>query len=174
MNDPRLQASAMLHALHAQGAASDRAKQMMLYGQFVGSWQGSRIVHETAGRRRELAAEVYFDWVLEGRAVQDVWIARAPHDGRAVMYGTTLRVYDPAGDCWHITWIDPLTQSTMRMVGRKVGDDIVQECRGDDGRLRQWVFTEIAADAFHWISREQTDDAAGWNLRVEFFLHRRT
>jgi hypothetical protein len=167
-----LESSAMLRTLHALAPAPDRAAQMMLYGQFLGSWEGTRIVHEAPGRRRELRAEVHFDWVLEGRAVQDVWIARAPEDGRPVMYGTTLRVYDPGADCWHITWIDPLTQYTMRMVGRKVGENIVQECRGEDGRLRQWMFTEIMPDAFHWISREQTDDPAGWQVRVEFFLRR--
>ena len=164
--------SAMLRALHAAGPAPDRAERMMLYGQFLGSWQGTRIVHDAAGARRELAAEVHFDWVLEGRAVQDVWIARAPEDGQPVMYGTTLRVYDPARDCWHISWFDPLTQYTMRMVGRQVGEDIVQECRGEDGRLRQWMFTEITPQAFHWISREHTDDGTGWNVRVEFFLRR--
>ena len=30
----------MLKALHADGPAADRAEQMMLYGQFVGSWDG--------------------------------------------------------------------------------------------------------------------------------------
>ena len=58
------------------------------------------------------------------------------------------------------------------MVGRQVGEDIVQECRGEDGRLRQWMFTEITPQAFHWISREHTDDGTGWNVRVEFFLRR--
>jgi len=166
-----LENSAMLRALHACAPAPDRASGMLLYGQFVGSWRGTRIVHETLTQRRELQAEVHFDWVLQGRAVQDVWIARAPEDGRPVMYGTTLRVFDPGTDCWHITWIDPLTQHTMRMVGRKVGNDIVQECPGEDGRLRQWIFTEIAPDAFHWISREQTGDD-GWTVRVEYFLRR--
>jgi len=29
------------------------------------------------------------------------------------------------------------------MTGRKVGDEIVQEYRADDGRRVQWLFTEI-------------------------------
>ena len=70
------------------------------------------------------------------------------------MYGTTLRVYDPQSDAWHITWIDPVRQAYDRMIGRKVGEDIVQEYRSQQGARCQWLFTEITADSFHWISRD--------------------
>jgi hypothetical protein len=104
--------------------------------------------------------------------VQDVWIAREPETRAVAMYGTTLRVYEPGADHWHIIWFDPLTQYNTRMTGRKVGDDIVQECRLEDGSLRQWIFTEIARDSFHWISRETAAGTDAWNVRVEFYLRR--
>lgn len=171
--DERIPAgSPMLRALHAGGPAADRAARMALYGQFLGSWSGTRVVHEGGGARRELLAEVHFDYVLQGRAVQDVWIARSRDTGEPVMYGTTLRVYDPRADHWHINWFDPITQASMRMVGRKVGDDIVQESRAEDGRLVQWMFTEITVDSFHWIARDDSGDGSGWTVRVEFFLRR--
>ena len=72
---------------------------MMLYGQFVGAWEGSLVYQDSEGTRRETSSEVHFGWALEGRAVQDVWIAPARHARDAtqhpLMYGTTLRVYDP-------------------------------------------------------------------------------
>ena len=90
------------------------------------------------GVRRETTAEVHFGWVLEGRAIQDVWIAPSRHgrkDGeRLLMHGSTFRVYDPQNDLWHITWIDPVKQLRSCMTGRKVGDEIVQEYRADDGK----------------------------------------
>lgn len=46
-------------------------------------------------------------------------------------YGTTLRVYDPGLDAWHILWSDPLTQTYQRQLGRARGNDIVQEGRDD-------------------------------------------
>jgi hypothetical protein len=161
----------MLRALEAYAPAADRARQMMLYGQFVGSWRGRRVAQDADGKRGELQAEVHFGWVLEGRAVQDVWIARTPTDDRVQIYGTTLRVYDPQEDCWHITWIDPLSQQTVQMIGREAGHDIVQECRDEAGRLRQWMFTGIQAKAFHWLSKEQTGDGE-WTVRAEYFLAR--
>jgi hypothetical protein len=165
-------------ALLASGPAADRAANMMLYGQFVGSWDGKVVVHEVDGGRRESSSEVHFGWVLGGRAVQDVWIAPSRHARQPAehdrMYGTTLRVYDPRSDVWHITWIDPVRQAYDRMIGRKVGDDIVQEYRNQQGTRCQWLFTEITAQSFHWISRDCADERAGWNVRAEFFLRRTT
>jgi hypothetical protein len=169
--------AALADALLTADPAADRAGAMMLYGRFVGSWDGTFVVHESSGPR-ESSCEVHFGWVLEGRAVQDVWIAPARR-GRAAgegdrMYGTTLRVYDPRGDVWHITWIDPVRQMFNRMTGRPVGDDIVQEYRADDGTLCQWMFTEITAHSFHWISRDSVDGGGTWTRRGEFFLRRRS
>jgi hypothetical protein len=96
----------MLKALHAEGPAPDRTRQMMLYGQFVGSWKG-RVVSQnfkvdpqgevkfddTNETRSEMAAEVHFGWVLQGMAIQDVWIATPFQATQPIMYGTTLRYY---------------------------------------------------------------------------------
>jgi len=164
--------------LLAGGPAPDRAEQMMLYGRFVGSWDGKVVVHEPGGARRESSAEVHFGWALCGRAVQDVWIAPSRHARKPGeqdrMYGTTLRVYDPRSGIWHITWIDPVKQAYDRMTGRQLGEDIVQEYRNEQGARCQWLFTEITADSFHWISRDSADDGKTWNVRAEFFLRRRT
>ena len=169
--------SLMLDALHAEGPAADRADRMMLYGQFVGSWDGTLAYQDAEGVRRETSAEVHFDWALEGRAVQDVWISPARHTRtvteRPLMYGTTLRVYDPDNDLWHITWIDPVRQAFNRMTGNQVGNDIVQEYRASDGTLCQWLFTEISAGSFHWTNRESKDEGKSWKVRGEFFLRRR-
>jgi hypothetical protein len=163
--------------LHADGPAPDRAAQMMLYGQFMGSWDGMLKYLDAGGVRRETTAEVHFGWVLEGRAIQDVWIAPSrlgrKEGERLLMHGSTFRVYDPQNDLWQITWIDPVRQVVNRMTGRRVGDEIVQEYRTEEGRRCQWLFAEITADAFHWINRESADNGESWTIRGEFFLRRR-
>src|SRR4030095_12519605 len=122
----------MLNALHADAPAADRAEGMMLYGQFVGSWEGQiktkkfqtinaelRFDYESAVQESTL--EVHFGWALEGRAIQDVWISPIRSEVNDTtsygMYGTTLRIYDPKNNCWYITFIDPFTtQSYHRMI----------------------------------------------------------
>lgn len=165
------------HALIASAPASDRAEEMMLYGQFIGTWDGKVIVHRPGGQCFENSCEVHFGWVLGGRAVQDVWIAPS-HKTKAAgaqdgMYGTTLRVYDSKTDQWEITWIDPVRRTFNRMVGHPVGNEIIQEFRDEAGNICQWCFTDIRPDSFHWISRESKDERKTWNLTAEFFLDRR-
>lgn len=162
--------------LLAAGPAQDRAEGMMLYGQFVGAWEGTMRYPRPDGTSLETSCEVHFGWVLEGRAVQDVWMAparRTRKDGEPpLMYGSTLRVYDPRRDVWRITWNDPVRQVFDTMTGRKVGSDIVQDYRTEAGALREWRFTEIAADSFHWIAREAGGDPDAWRILGEFFLRR--
>src|SRR5208337_1967054 len=99
-----------LEALSFDGAASDRAAKMMLYGQFVGSWDLQVVDYEADGKRWEGIGEVHFGWVLEGRAIQDVWISPPRNQRKTISttrntYGTTLRVYDPNMAAWHILWM---------------------------------------------------------------------
>ena len=160
------------------GPARDRADKMMLYGQFVGAWDGTLSRYGAGGERSDSSAEVHFDWALEGRAIQDVWIApsrrgRAPGEADG-MYGTTLRVYNPKTDSWDITFIDPVRQKHDRMTGRQAGADIVQEYRKADGTICQWCFFEITPNSFHWVSRESADERRTWRLTAEFHFKRRS
>ena len=89
------------------GPASDRAEKMALYGQFVGTWDTDVVSHEQDGAQHRGHGEIHFGWVLEGRAIQDVWMIPRREERRAGMpampvagnwYGTTLRIYDPRID----------------------------------------------------------------------------
>ena len=79
----------------------------MLYGQFVGSWDGVLRYLDAEEIRHETTPEVHFGWVLDGRAVQDVWIApsrQGRREGeRLLMHDSTFRIYDPQTDSWQIT-----------------------------------------------------------------------
>jgi len=171
----------MLDVLAATGPFADLRSPLMLYGQFVGAWDGTVVVHRRDGTDREESCEVYFGWVLDGRAIQDVWIAPARRDrddpsrpSANDIYGTTIRVYDPANEVWHISWIEPNTGSFSHMTGRQMGDDIVQEYQDAEGACWQWCFTEITTDSFRWLARESLDDGRSWTVRNEFLLRRRT
>jgi hypothetical protein len=77
-------------------------------------------------------------------------------------YGTTLRVYDPGLDAWHILWSDPATQFYTRQIGRARGQDIVQEGKLDSGDILRWSFTEITPNSFHWLGEHSADGGATW------------
>ena len=169
----------MKDVLGSNGPNKEYASKLMLYGQFVGSWEGHVIVHRSDGTKREESCEVLFGWVLDGKAIQDVWIAPARKDriqeGRSTekdIFGTTLRIFNPKTDQWEIHWIEPNTQSYEYLTGKQVGDDIVNEYKSEEGQINQWMFTEITKDTFHWIGRESNDNKKTWKIRNEFFLKR--
>jgi len=152
----------LLETLHSRGPAADRAEQMMLYGRFVGDWEMAATVYAEDGGTHTGQGEIHFGWALDGRAVQDVWILSD------VFYGTTLRVYDPGLEAWHIIWSDPLRQYYSRQIGRPQGKEITQDGKDDSGALVRWRFTQITDDFFHWIGTRSVDDGQTWQLQAEF------
>jgi hypothetical protein len=149
-------------ALHANAPAADRADKMGLYGWLIGDWKMDATVHRDDGSLHRGPGEIYFGWVLEGRAIQDVWILPG------VFHGTTLRVYDPALDAWHILWSDPLRQYYVRQLGRARGADIVQEGTNDAGQRTRWSFTDITSDRFRWLGEISDDGGVTWRTQAEF------
>jgi len=171
----------LISVLHADGPAADRAKQLDLYGQFVGRWNTDVVTHTPDGARHQSKGEIHFGWVLQGRAIQDVWMIPRLEDRRpdtlplpvaGNWYGTTLRVYDPALDAWRIFWIDPATNYYGQQIGRRQGADIVQEGASESGALTRWSFTEITPMSFHWKGEASMDKGATWRLLVEVFARR--
>jgi hypothetical protein len=151
-------------ALHSHGPAADRADKLGLYAWLVGRWDMDGVIYLENGKH-EARGEIHAGWVLEGRAIQDVWIFPG------AFYGTTLRVYDPGLDAWHILWSDPLKQYYSRQLGRASGNRIVQEGASDAGVRTRWSFTEITPSSFHWTG-ERLVRGADWAIQAEFFARR--
>ncbi|HUZ65015.1 MAG TPA: hypothetical protein VMU82_15020 [Acetobacteraceae bacterium] len=158
--------SSFIAALHTDGPAPERADKMGLYGWLIGQWEMDATMHGDDGTRHRGRGEIHFAWALEGRAIQDVWILPG------VFYGTTLRIYDPGLDAWHILWSDPLRQFYTRQIGRAQGPDIVQEGRNDAGDAVRWRFIDITPDSFRWLGERSTDGGKTWQLQADFLARR--
>jgi hypothetical protein len=153
-------------ALCADGPAPDRAEKLNLYGWLVGSWQMQASTFDADGTKHTGRGEIHFAWALEGRALQDVWILPG------VFYGTTLRIYDPGMDAWHIIWSDPLRQFYARQIGRARGNDIVQEGTDAAGAAIRWTFTDITPNSFRWLGERSDDGGRTYWLQAEFLATR--
>jgi hypothetical protein len=173
-----------INALHSDGPAPDRAEKMGLYGWLIGAWEMAVIVRMENDAEYRGKGEIHFGWVLEGRAIQDVWITpprgarNDPIGAAANFYGSTFRIYDPGIDgqgsgVWHIFWLDPVKQFYSRMIGRADGKDI-EQLTVNETPQRRWRFSEIKPNSFHWTADvdEGTDGAVQWRRHVEFFARR--
>jgi hypothetical protein len=173
--------SGLVAVLHADAAATDRADKLALYGQFVGDWEADIVTLAPDGARHAGEVEIHFGWVLEGRAVQDVWMIPRRKDrhrdspGMPIAgnwYGTTLRIYDPALDAWRIYWIDPATNIYRQQIGRAQSSSIVQEGLTETGALSRWSFHDITPSSFRWEAEVSDDQGASWFRLVEISARR--
>jgi hypothetical protein len=172
-------AVSFIDALHTFGPSADRADQMKLYGWLIGRWTMDVVVHQHDGSKRSMHGFVSAGWVLEGRAIQDVFAVPG------LFYGSTLRVYDTGLDAWHVHWTDPMNQVYVPLIGRASGNEIVNEGKepsslarlyGDTSTLDKettirWIFSDITPDSFRWRS-ERSVDGMRWILQREFFGRR--
>jgi hypothetical protein len=165
-------------ALAAPGRSPEIPESADLYGELIGSWELDVFHYGVDVAARRIKGEVHFGWVLEGRAVQDVWIMprrpeRTPDLGKTTnMYGTTLRVWDSSIQAWRVTWINPVTGGREELIGNRSGKDIVQVGTHPDGTPIRWIFTEITPDSFHWIGEALNPDGKTWKLEGEFRARR--
>ena len=169
----------MKTALTAAGRSPEIPKALDAYGWLVGSWELD-VLHYWAidVSARGLKGEVHADWILEGRALQDVWIMprrserTAKADKKLNMYGTTLRLWDPLIQAWRITWRNPAGDHYEEQIGRLNGKDIVQIGVRPDGTPTRWRFTEITSNSFHWLGESLGLDGQTWKLEGEFRARR--
>jgi hypothetical protein len=160
-----------MRLLGADGPAPEHREKLMLFGQFVGDWEFEGVARNADGAHLTDKGEIHFSWVLQGRAVQDLWIERERSDAQPKTYGTTIRMYDPKIDAWRITFIEPGYVAIRSLVGGQVGDEIVLEGSDSDGTPIRWIFSEIKPNAFHWRGERKTGDA--WRVYEELDAHRK-
>ena len=176
---PRDEKTDFHDALTAPGRSPEIPESADVYGWLIGSWELEVCHYVVDVAARNIKGEVHFDWVLEGRAVQDVWImpprSKRMRDADRMlnMYGTTLRVWDPAIQAWRVTWVNPATGRRDELVGRRIGPDIVQIGTHADGTPIRWTFTEITPNSFRWMGEALQADGKTWKLEAEFRAKRK-
>jgi hypothetical protein len=174
-----IQATDFRSLLAAPARSPEIPESADVYGWLCGSWDLEVLRYrgiDVSGRG--LSGEVHAGRVLEGRAVQDVWIMPRPeHRGGDVdrgmnMYGTTLRSWDASIDAWRIAWTNPV--SGHREEGRPL--ERPGHSSGStrpDGTKTRWTFTEITPTSFHWRG-EAASEQGNLDGRREFIATRRS
>lgn len=148
---------AFFDALISNGPEAALAAENRIFEPLIGSWDLDVTWFEKGEAVRKARGEWHFSWVLEGRAVQDVWIVPPRSERRTAAelyeYGTSVRFYDANLGAWRSIWIGPMRGLALTFVARKVEGSIVLETRRDDGLRMQWMFSEVDAHRFNWRSR---------------------
>jgi hypothetical protein len=157
--------------LHAAGPDPERAAKLGLYAWLVGDWEFEITTILEDGATHGGHGEIHAGWVLQGRAIQDVWSIPEPLPGAGSWYGTTLRIFDPNLDAWRIFWNDPAVNFFSQQIGRARGSDIVQEGPSPKGGTMRWTFSEIEPESFHWKAERSANDV-DWRKQVDIRARR--
>ena len=171
--------SSLLQALGSPERSNELTEREDIYGWLIGGWEATVYDYAADGTARESSGEWHFGRVLEGRAIQDVWIAppRSQRKGKTLSkqynrYGTSIRVYDREMAAWRVTWFNPVIGVRNDLVGRRQGDDIVQEGLASDGHKIRWSFKDITPKSFRWLGEYLESDGKTWRLQAEFRARR--
>lgn len=152
-------------------------EKLNLFGQFVGEWDFEWTGYNDDGTSQKVNGEWIFNWILEGRAVQDVWIipTRANRikpgmpDGE---YGTTVRFYSEKDDAWKVVWIGPIKNRLNTFLAKEIKDEIVMEAENEKKFQMKWIFSEITNNSFRWRSIIN-EDGENWKLVQEMIVTRK-
>jgi hypothetical protein len=173
MNASLIDTDSFVRTLVASNRSSEIPKAMDLYGWLVGGWDLEVVGYDDDDNVIQSTGEAHVGWVLEGRAVQDVFINPRRSDrgpgspSFANWYGTTLRIYDPSIHAWRVNWFNPHDGVRAELIGRRRGKDIVQEGKFPDGTNIRWTFTDITENSYYWRGERLEPDRT-WHLQVEF------
>ena len=162
----------MIRTLGVQGphTVPNEDPQARLFDPFVGTWEIDYITINDDGTRQPSKGQLIAGWVLDGRALQDIWIWKQPGHAERWM-GTTLRFYDTERKVWRITWVSPFSRAVTLLEGHGEGQKIVLLGDQPPDKLR-WTFSDITAQDFRWHGEISKDGGATWKLTEDHHMRR--
>ncbi len=163
----------MIRALKADGPHPSLGEQARAFDRFVGTWNADFTHFAPDGAVFErYPGKVLFGWILDGRAMQDVWISGPSESEPEGSLGTSIRFFDTAAGLWRVVWMLPEYGVVATVEGGIVGDRIVLEGVNPDGSQRRWSFNDIRPDSFVWRGERSDDRGSTWRLVAEYQMSR--
>jgi hypothetical protein len=168
--------SEFLEALVSSQRAPALADVDDIFGFMIGSWDVEAVLHDGNGGTQRTRGEVHASWVLEGRAVQDLFIFPRRSDrasgvpARGDRYGTTIKTFDRTLDAWRVVFINPADDKTSaRLIARRRGQGIEMDGELSDGSPIRWRYASITPTSFHYSAEKLASDGKSWVLYLELF-----
>jgi hypothetical protein len=144
------------------------------FGPLIGEWDFEWIDNHGTEKERHIKGEWIFSWILEGTAIQDVFICpsrteRINGNQPDAEYGTTIRIYNSKSQAWDIFY--GCEGEATCLEARKDGDNVV--LTEISSEKMKWVFSRITDNSFHW-QHLRIQDGTAWKVKGEIFALRRS
>ena len=132
------------------------------FGSLIGEWDIVWNDHLEDAEPRRVKGEWIFSRVLDGTAVQDIFIVpsrseRLRDKQLDAEYGTTLRIYNPQTMAWDVFY--GCMGEAIRLTARKVEEEII--LTENTTRKMRYVFSDIKSSSFLW-RKERMNENDEW------------
>jgi hypothetical protein len=164
---------ALIGVLPASSPHPSLGDEARVWDRFVGAWDCDYTFFLEDGSVRHSRGEVDFGWVMDGRAIQDIWITYPNEAGKERGVGTSVRFFDNKSKMWQVVFISPAYSAVVTVRGGTEGDRIVLRGVDDEGSMLRWSFNDIKADSFTWRGEKSRDGGKTWKLEEEHHMRRR-
>ncbi len=170
-SDPRRDMITTLPALGPHPSLGDQAR---VFDRFVGTWDCDYGFFNDDGSVRHTSGELKFGWILDGRAIQDIWISYPKKGANERGIGTSIRFYDSKSKMWQVVFVSPAYGALVSVKGGLEGNQIVLRGVDEEGSALRWSFNDIQADSFIWQGEKSRDGGKTWKLEEEHHMKRRS
>jgi hypothetical protein len=129
--------------------------------QLTGTWD---VAYEYVGKDGTLKhsrGQVHYGWILDGRALQEVWTSDASGPDLRP-YGTTINFYDSKQQRWTAVWVYPAEAMTTIVSGGDVNGSYVLTGKDESGKLQRWSTSVVEPDVVLGRFDLSSDDGRTW------------
>ena len=164
---------AMVRVLGSESPNPSLGEEAQTFDRLIGSWEADFSFPQPDGTVRHKKGELHFGWVMDGHAVQDLWIGYPTGEQKERTIGTTFRFFDTKLKQWRIVFINPQYNYVVTTQGGREGDRIVLRGLDSDGLPIRWTFRDITPQCFHWQGEKSHDGGKSWVLEENHHMKRR-
>ena len=166
--------STMINVLGVPGPNPALGEEAETFDRLVGTWDAEFTFPRPDGMSSRKQGELHFGWVMDGYAIQDLWIAYAAGSQKERTIGTTLRFSDAKLKQWRIVFVNPQSGYMVTTQGGREGNRIVLRGVDTDGLPIRWTFRDITPASFHWQGEKSHDAGKTWVLEEDHHMRRRS
>jgi hypothetical protein len=163
----------MIDMLTAKGPHPSLGREGDLFGQFAGTWDADYSFIAENGSVRHKRGEVRFGWVLDGHALEDIFMSYPDSTSSERQMVAGIRWVNPKTGKWTLAFVAPTFDATVHMEGGAEGDRIVLRGQDSKGTLLRWSFNDIQPNSFIWRGESSYDGGKTWRLEEEHHMKRR-
>ena len=160
--------------LGAASAHPSLGNQAAVVGRLVGTWDVEYTNFSKDGKATRRTGEFIVGWVMDGRAMQILWIVHPSGARKEREVYTNLHWFDPKSKAWRSAFVNPEHGSVATFSGGPVGQErFVLETQDFGSDQNRWSANDIRPDSFVWRDESSADEGKTWILQAEYRMKRR-